>query len=555
MLTRAVAFYTDKIKDKVDWRLLTFLLLFLNVKLAIKIPVILLFSLWPANFRFGFRFKDSRLPLFYPLIIIIAVVNWIIYKGYANGNYNIVLLTGIGFWLLCILAIHQVKQAVDNNSPEKVHQTITAFFMTNALISVLTLAFIILKTHSINPYTYQGQYQKYFINTGDYIKGIAFDTSITNSTLSAFGVIYFLIRKNALMLLICLSILLFTASNFVNLALFPILLLLFVFRTDRYQKSLVVVCLVFLIVFMAKISPQNNNYTAHTLTHLFKKDKPLNAAVVPVNPMADWRITDRPDNTLNPEERKEKIATLYLDSVGKILDSIRASRRPDYVKNVFLADGGRIAITEPNLNSDFYQYKKETPVEMIQLVNFIKLHKAVLPTAANDGFVYSIPGKAAGFLQTFSFFRAHLGKILTGTGIGNFSSKLAYRAVGSGFAGGYPSADAYINRDFLVNHLDLYLYFYSKQTSLHSISNSPSSVYDQLLAEYGLLGIILFIICYIGFFARHYKKLTYGLPILFLMLAVLLTDYWFEQLSVMVFFELLLLLNIKENQTVKSILQ
>lgn len=554
MLTRAVAFYRDKIKDKVDWRLLTFLLLFLNVKLAIKIPVILLFSLWPANFKFGFRFKDSRLPLFYPLIIIIAIVNWIIYQGYANGNYNIVLLTGIGFWLLCILAIHQVKLAVDNNSPEKVHQTITAFFMINALISVLTLAVIVLKTHAINPYTYQGQYQKYFINTGDCVKGIAFDTSITNSTLSAFGVIYFLIRKNAAMLLICMAILLFTASNFVNLALLPILLLLFIFRTDRYQKSLVVICLAFLVVFMAKISPQNNNYTAQTLKHLFKKDKPVNTTAVPVNPMANWRITDRPDNTLNPEERKQKIATLYLDSVGKILDSIRASRRPGYAKNVFLADGGRIAITEPNLNSDFYQYKKETPVEMIQLVNFIKLHKAVLPTAASDDFVYSIPGKAAGFLQTVSFFRAHLGKILTGTGIGNFSSKLAYRAVGAGFAGGYPSGDAYINRDFLINHLDLYLYFYSRQTSLHSISNSPSSVYDQLLAEYGLLGIILFIICYIGFFIRHYKKLTYGLPILFLMLAVLLTDYWFEQLSVMVFFELLLLLNIKENQTVKPIL-
>ena len=555
MLTRAVAFYTDKIKDKVDWRLLTFLLLFLNVKLAIKIPVILLFSLWPANFKFGFRFKDSRLPLFYPLIIIIALVNWIIYQGYANGNYNIVLLTGIGFWLLCILAIHQVKLAVDNNAPEKVHQTITAFFIINALISFLTLAIIVLKTHAINPYTYQGQYQKYFINTGDYIKGIAFDTSITNSTLSAFGVIYFLIRKNATMLLVYMAILLFTASNFVNLALLPILLLLFVFRTDRFQKSLVVICLVFLIVFMAKISPQNNNYTAQTLIHLFKKDKPVNTAAVLINPMANWRITDRPDNTLNPEERKQKIATLYLDSVGRILDSIRASKRPDYVKNVFLADGGRIAITEPDLNSDYYQYKKETPVEMIQLVNFIKSHKAVLPTAGNDDFIYSIPGKTAGFLQTASFFRNHLGKILTGTGIGNFSSKLAYRAVGFGFAGGYPSGDAYINRDFMVNHLDLYLYFYSKQTSLHSISNSPSSVYDQLLAEYGLLGIILFIICYIGFFARHYKKLTYGLPILFLMLAVLLTDYWFEQLSVMVFFELLLLLNIKENQTVKPILQ
>ncbi len=554
MLTRAVAFYRDKIKDKVDWKLLIFLLLFLNVKLAIKIPVIILMSLWQFNFKFGFRFKNSRLPLFYPLIIVIVLVDWIIYKGYVNGHYNILLITGIGFWLLCILAIHQVKLAVDNNPAEVVHQTITIFFVINSLISVLTLAVIILKTHAINPYTYQGQYQKYFINTGDYIRGIAFDTSITNSVLSAFGVIYFLTRKNAAMLLVCMAVLLLTASNFVNLALLPILLLLFIFKTDRYQKSLVVICLVFLVVFMAKISPQNNEYATQTLIHLFKKDKPLPIVAAPVNPMANWRITDRPNNTLTPEERKQKIATLYLDSVGKILDSIRASRRPDYVKNVFLADGGRIAITQPNLNDEYYQYKKETPVELFQLIGFIKSHKTALPMSGSGEYTYSMPGKAVGFLQTVSFFRTHLGKIFTGTGIGNFSSKLAYRAVGAGFAGGYPAAYDYINHDFLVNHLDLYLYFYSKQTSFHSISNSTYSVYDQLLAEYGLLGLALFLICYIGFFAKHYKKLTYGLPILFLMLAVLLTDYWFEQLSVLVFFELLLLLNINENQTVNPIL-
>ena len=29
-----------------------------------------------------------------------------------------------------------------------------------------------METGTLNPYTYQGDYQKYFINTGDYIKGI-----------------------------------------------------------------------------------------------------------------------------------------------------------------------------------------------------------------------------------------------------------------------------------------------------------------------------------------------------------------------------------------------
>ncbi|MEN0055567.1 MAG: hypothetical protein AAGC65_17955, partial [Mucilaginibacter sp.] len=106
--------------------------------------------------------------------------------------------------------------------------------------------------------------------------------------------------------------------------------------------------------------------------------------------------------------------------------------------------------------------------------------------------------------------------------------------------------------NFLVNHLDLYLNYFSKSSGSHSLTNSPFSVYDQILAEYGLIGLLVFSIYYLGFFAKHYQKLTYGIPILFLMMAVLFTDYWFEQLSVMVFFELLLLLNIKETQTLEA---
>ncbi len=94
----------------------------------------------------------------------------------------------------------------------------------------------------------------------------------------------------------------------------------------------------------------------------------------------------------------------------------------------------------------------------------------------------------------------------------------------------------------------MYLDFFSKQTGLHSLTNSPFSVYDQLLAEYGLIGLTIFFVYYLWFFARHYRKLTYGLPILLLLMAVLFVDYWFEQLSILIFFELLLFLNIKETE-------
>jgi hypothetical protein len=180
------------------------------------------------------------------------------------------------------------------------------------------------------------------------------------------------------------------------------------------------------------------------------------------------------------------------------------------------------------------------------LITFIDNHKSLLPFSAESIAVPALPGKAIGFLQTGKFMVQHPDKILLGDGMGNFSSKLAFRATGLGFAGGFPHKYVYINQAFMLNHLDLYLNFFSKNTGYHSLTNSPFSVYDQLWAEYGLLGLLAFAFYYLWFFARHYKTLTYGIPILLLVLAVLFIDYWFEQLSILIFFELVMLLNIKE---------
>ena len=104
----------------------------------------------------------------------------------------------------------------------------------------------------------------------------------------------------------------------------------------------------------------------------------------------------------------------------------------------------------------------------------------------------------------------------------------------------------------MANHLDLYLNFFSKRAGFHSLTNSPFSVYDQIASEYGIFGLLALFIYYFGFFASQYQLLSYGIPLLFLMAAVFFADYWFEQLSVVPFFELLLFLNIKEVSLVKS---
>jgi hypothetical protein len=518
----------------VDWKLLAFLVLFMDVKIAVKVVAIILIYLLQFDLKMGFTLKNSRLPLFYPIAIGIAVLNWLIYGGYRQLNYDVVFFTGIGFWLLCILAIHQVKLSVEKNTAEVIHKTILLFFLLNAMVSVVVLLNIIRETHTINPYRYQGQFQKYFIGTGDYIKGLTFDISTTNAVLNAFGVIYFLVRRNVLMVLICMAVTLLTGSNSINLMLVGVLVLLFIFKTTTDQKSIVVVCIMFLAVFMFKVSPQNDEYIYKTYYILRYHHFPVVKTVI-LHPIP---VTLKPDSILSPDEKKDKIALLYLDTARTIWKT----------KHQILVSKVKLAIPVPSIHTPWFQNKPDTNAERLELIAFVKQHKAQLPQASLPDIKTTLPGKLIAMGQTLRFLQHQPLKILTGDGMGNFSSKLAFKATNLNVAGGFPSKYAYISSGFLINHLDVYLNFFSRDAGFHSLTNSPNSVYDQLLGEYGLIGLLAFAIFYIGYFIRQYKTLTYGLPLLILMAGVFMLDYWFEQLSVIVFFELLMLVNIKETQ-------
>ena len=87
----------------------------------------------------------------------------------------------------------------------------------------------------------------------------------------------------------------------------------------------------------------------------------------------------------------------------------------------------------------------------------------------------------------------------------------------------------------------------SKDMEVHSIANSPDSVYDQLIAEYGLIGLAGFVFLYLAYFLRCLKRNSFAIPILLFTMGILFYGYWFDQLSVLILFEALLLLNRKEN--------
>jgi hypothetical protein len=73
-------------------------------------------------------------------------------------------------------------------------------------------------------------------------------------------------------------------------------------------------------------------------------------------------------------------------------------------------------------------------------------------------------------------------------------------------------------------------------------------VYNQVLGEYGITGAILFIVFYLGYFVSKYRRLSYGRYLIIILLGFFLMEYWFESLSLIVIFELFMLLNIKEGR-------
>jgi hypothetical protein len=522
-------------RKKIDWKLLLFLVLFLNVKLIVKLAAIVLIYFLQPRFHFGFRLKLSRLPLFYPVVLLIAGLDLFLFKGYSRSNYLLAFAHGAGFWILCLLAIHQVKYFVEKNDPDTLTRTLICFFLINAAASAAEIFRIIVETGAINPYRYQGNYQKYFISTGDYIKGITFDTSTTNAVLNAFGILFFLYRRHIPMLLVCSCTLLLTASNLVNILLFLCLLGVCLVRVDKVQRSLVVICSLLVVVFAVRVSPQNHQYVTEGYKKLLDLDQPVSVG------KKTNTVKDQAESVPGTEAWKEKIARHYVDSVSRIIQSERQRLSTPMPAALVAADDKRLTLPKPDIHSAPFQNRNDTNAVRKELLDYIVQHHP-----PQDFGNKPLPGKLIAFQQTARFLWQHPERLLTGNGMGNFSSKLAFKATGLAAAGGYPEAYTYVHPDFFTHHLAVYLYYFSKHPRHHSVTNSPSTAYNQLAGEYGMLGLTAFLLLYLGYFLKDYRKLTYGIPLILLLVGFMFMDYWFEQLSILILFELMLLLNQKE---------
>jgi len=486
------------------------------------------------NFKFRLHFKsESRLPLFYLLMVVWCCIEFFINGNFAS-NYILVFCSCASVWAICLLAMHQVKLAIEKNGVEKVERSLRIFFVANALASVLNVLMICFETNNINPYTYEDLSYKYFTSTGDYVRGITFDVCTTNMIINAMGIFYFLQQKRNIFSVMCLCVALLTTSNLGNLILIALITFAFFTHKNKVYKSMLLCCISILVLFMVKISPANLEYFIGSFKKI-NKHQETTAGIVSIKPKdlnADSLIriyVALKNFRQNPPDTLTKKISEEISSINEIRRKIRSKKE----------------VLKPDI--DFDNYTKNMHGMMIGYSRTVYGDSVIASVVPFMNSPKSL-GKLVSMFQTGAFLKQDVKHFLLGAGPGNFSSKFTFRALGLNTDGQWPQKYTYMSEDFKNNHLKLWLYYQLQPPATHSTLNSPNSVANQLTGEYGLIGLLLFLIFYVWYFFKQYKFLSYGRIIFPLMMAFLFTDYWFENLSVMIIFETLILLDLHKKE-------
>lgn len=531
----------------IHWPLLVFLVMIMDVKMAVKIAALVIFAV--RDYRL---FTDKTLwkrshTWFYLVMAGMVILHAVVSLTSFDPHYFIAAGLGMFYWVCCLLAAFIMQREIAKTNTVTLHNTIRIFLIVNAAYTAIQLVLIMIDAGSVNPFTYQGMQQKYFIGTGDLLTGITLDVSTTNAVINAMGIIYCLHRKHWVLTLLCTACMLLTASNVTFLLLLIVFAFMFLFRSNRIQKSIISICLFGGLIFMVKVSPQNNTYVKTAWA------KMLGVKTTPVTPPEDLlKIKLKPDSLLNAEERKQKMAMLALDSTSTVE---KTTNKPAPVilesttkKEIVFAAGNKPVLPKDNIHTLPFQRRHDTSAYQRQLLQFAFSASTGIDTSFKKTKSRRIPGKIIALQEVIRYLNAHPVQWLLGAGCGNFSSKLAFRTTALGIAGGYPEKFKYIHPAFLKNHLALYLDYFSKDIEIHSVINNPNSVYTQLLSEYGLAGMAAFFIFYIFYFFRQRRRDSYALPLLLFLLGTLAVEYWFEQLSIVILFECMMLIQQKEKE-------
>ena len=479
------------LKDHVNIPLLIFLVGIMNIKLPVKVASVVLYAAWLLYKRRSLQGFGNRIVVFYALMAALAIISVAVQGVPDFSRYSLGLGIAVGQWLLAGATIGLIGCAVREMTRAQIVASLKSFFLLNAAVSLIQLITIAAETGAMMPY-WDISNEKYGISTGDYIYGIFFYHSILNAAVNALGVVYFIFKKSWKYALLCLAVTCMGTSNLMLLATVVTLVLVLITGTGYRKPAMVTLVSGFL--FYVLLSPHNFQYLSNTT------GKQVNSEV------------RDPEQGSGPNTGKQTYAVAPADDC--IEEQVRSDRSNGQgVFNTCYAD------------------------------SIIAQDQTTNPLA-----YYGLPGKVFSFYQTIGFLGSDWQNLMVGSGPGLFSSKLALKMTGLNIQGTYPQRYVYIGEVYSQNHLYTMLYYLSQPLSEHSVLNFPNSIYNHIAGEYGLIGILLVLVIYLGYFVTRYKSSAAAPYLIVLMMALGVAEYWFEMISLTLMFETMVLSDVLQKE-------
>lgn len=472
--------------------------------IALKVVGLVLVLLLRPNLRLGL-FK-GRLPLFYALICGLAVVNLLVHVQDFSKNYLISFCLAMMYWLVCLFCCHQLKLSIEKKGLRVVHRSLQLFTVINLVASVYQLVHISILTGKLNPYV--SLPFPYGMSTGDNIYGAFLQLSYCNMMVSAMLCMYFLFRGDFWYGLAACTSLLLVFGNVGNI----------IFTT--------IIILLLLISLAARLLPKNS-VLASTMSRL-------------TPPRSSWKIY-------------VGFTTLFLVFYGLIsfenlrYTGIKLAEKVEQASTPKTRARAKEEAIEADrfkaLRFDQYECKPYVP----DRVDFAR-RTALTKLACSE-----LAGKRLSLRETKAYLLINAQTLLLGAGPNRFSSLTAARMSGLDSSRIFSKMlPRFYTPAYHDNHRLLNVVRVGATQAEYSNSNWPDTFYNQLLGEYGLLGAILFAVFYAWFFLRRFRQLSYGIWISAMLIPFALLTYLFEPLCVMLFFELLMFIDIARHSNQKE---
>lgn len=511
---------------KFDLPFLILLLLTVNYRYSFKLIIIFIaYALRP-----NFQFLNNKINFFFLGMIAIGLINFLISGNY-QWNHFTSFFSGTLIWLGCILIFHQIHLSVQQSTSDKLLNSIKVIVALNFLVSVINITNIAIIVDAINPYTTFTP-PPYGIMSGDLVGGVFGKMHLANTCISALFFVLFLKKESYLFALLALLTLLLTSSNIASILIVIGLIYLLILGKGKKIKYFSLSFITIIGVFYASINTLN-----------------FYSTIGFISPKTEKHFFDhKVDEILN---KKEDNKLALIDSIKGQWEQEREIRNIPPKKNVPVEKEKIIGIGIKLKNIK----DEKTTEHLLQSWDYNDNQKKIMDSIVADSNstlnifdINKTPGALISYQQTKNLLLSSPKYFLLGAGINEFSSRLAFvnsKLVDDSRLFAY--LPKYENQLFTDNHKALFEFLMFAGEETHSIIHLPFSGYNQLLGEYGILGLLLFIFIYLGFFFFRWSKLTYGRLLIILIIPLFAFEYWFERFSVMVIFEMLLLLDLKEH--------